>query len=65
MAVLESTPETLAADTDAAMSQVSEPAAPAVGAGVRTAALVQWAVVGSLLAYGVSQTAVKAAALFG
>lgn len=32
---------------------------------VRTAALSLWVVVGTLLVYGVSQTVIKAAALFG
>lgn len=35
------------------------------GASVRAMALGLWGVVGSLLAYGVLQTALKAAALFG
>ncbi|MCC2315483.1 MFS transporter small subunit [Cellulomonas xiejunii] len=35
------------------------------GAPVRAMALALWVVVGSLLTYGVAQTALKAAALFG
>ena len=62
MAALES-PVPVAATSAVA----ADPVAPARGAGaaVRTAAIVQWVVVGALLAYGVSQTAIKAAALFG
>lgn len=41
------------------------PVAVAVGAPVRIMALGLWAIVGSLLLYGVSMTALKAAALFG
>ena len=37
----------------------------AVGAPVRIMALGLWGVVGSLLLYGVTMTAIKAAALFG
>jgi hypothetical protein len=44
----------------------SVPEVPAsTGASVRAMALGLWVVVGSLLAYGVLQTAIKAAALFG
>lgn len=43
----------------------TEPAPVAVGAPIRIMALVLWTVVGSLLLYGVSMTALKAAALFG
>lgn len=39
--------------------------APAGPAAVRTMALALWVVVGSLLAYGIAQTVVKASALFG
>lgn len=41
--------------------------APAPGGlgGIRTLALGLWVLVGSLLVYGISQTAIKAAALFG
>lgn len=41
------------------------PTVAADGAPVRLMALGLWGVVGSLLAYGVVQTALKAAALFG
>ena len=64
MAVLESTTGTTGTVMAPAAPARPGPARPA-GAGVRTAALAQWVVVGSLLAYGVSQTAIKAAALFG
>lgn len=50
---------------DAAPATVPEPAdAGHAGAGIRTAAFGLWAVVGSLLGYGVLQTVLKAAALF-
>ncbi|ADG75692.1 hypothetical protein Cfla_2807 [Cellulomonas flavigena DSM 20109] len=39
---------------------------PAAGsAAIRTMALALWVVVGSLLAYGIAQTVIKASALFG
>lgn len=38
---------------------------PAPGAPVRVMALALWVVVGALLAYGIAQTVLKAAALFG
>jgi len=42
----------------------TDDAATAKGAPVRAMALALWVVVGSLLAYGVAQTALKASALF-
>lgn len=59
MAVLETTTD------DVAAAAVDETAAPAAGSAIRVAAVALWGVVGSLLAYGVLQTALKASALFG
>lgn len=58
MAVLESVQPTTEVD-----DVVTPPARPSGSGAVRAAAIGLWAVVGSLLAYGVLQTAVKAAAL--
>ena len=60
MATLETTPTQPVAE-----QPVEAVAAAPVGAPVRAMALGLWVVVGSLLAYGVLQTAIKAAALFG
>lgn len=51
---------------DVAAAPVEEAPHPAgSGATTRVAAVALWGVVGSLLAYGVLQTALKASALFG
>ena len=47
------------------VAELDLPTVAADGARVRLMALGLWGVVGSLLAYGVAQTALKAAALFG
>ncbi|MBC7290896.1 MAG: hypothetical protein H5T83_06120 [Actinotalea sp.] len=57
MAVLET--------TDGAPAPVEDAPAPGAGTGIRIAAVSLWGVVGSLLAYGVLQTVLKASALFG
>lgn len=61
MAVLETPTD------DVAAAPVDEAAAHPAGSGatIRVAAVALWGVVGSLLAYGVLQTALKASALFG
>jgi hypothetical protein len=58
MAVLETTDAVLPAELDGA----DAPKDP--GAAIRVAAIALWGVVGSLLAYGVLQTVLKASALF-
>lgn len=52
-----------ATDTTDTVAPEATPAA--TGATIRVMALGLWAVVGSLLAYGVVQTVLKASALFG
>lgn len=59
MAATETTPS----EAPAAVATTAASSMP--GAPVRAMALGLWGVVGSLLAYGVLQTAIKAAALFG
>lgn len=55
-----------AIDIDAVADAVQEPSGPRAKRPKITAfALGLWVVVGALLAYGVTQTAIKAAALFG
>ncbi|MBF0689730.1 MAG: hypothetical protein IR158_18410 [Cellulomonas sp.] len=53
------------ADESVATDDVATDVATVKGAPVRAMALALWVVVGSLLAYGVAQTALKASALFG
>ena len=53
-----------AATTSAVPAGSTEPAPVAAGAPVRVMAIGLWAVVGSLLCYGITMTAIKAAALF-
>lgn len=50
---------------DAAPAEEAATVTQAAGARATTLALSLWVVVGSLLAYGVLQTALKASALFG
>lgn len=64
MATIETTPvQSSPEPTVPAVTAAGSPAA--AGAPVRAMALGLWVVVGSLLAYGVLQTVLKAAALFG
>lgn len=60
MAVTQTVAPVLDDDTTTAPEQ-----APAGGAAVRVAAVGLWCVVGTLLGYGVLQTALKAVAIFG
>lgn len=59
------TPTTPVATPDVTAATSATGAAPARGGQVHVLAMGLWAVVGSLLAYGVAQTVVKAASLFG
>lgn len=61
MAVLETTTDEAAAP--GTRDHADQPAGS--GVGIRVAAVTLWGVVGSLLGYGVLQTALKASALFG
>ncbi len=56
----------MATVTEAPVSDASPEVAPAQpGLAIRGMAVGLWAVVGTLLGYGILQTAIKAAALFG
>lgn len=55
-----------ATTTEAVLNSPAAPEVPAaVGAPIKTMALVLWGVVGSLLTYGIVMTVIKATALFG
>lgn len=60
MAALETTTDDVALATELDGAEPVDP-----GAAIRVAAVTLWVVVGSLLAYGVLQTVLKASALFG